>query len=394
MPENGQTILCLNSGSSSLKFSLYEIGAGWETRLAVGAVERFGLAGSRVWIETCERETRDVVEVDICSHDAAVQFMLDRLRICRFPRPAAIGHRVVHGGQTYARPRVIDESLKQALSGLRSFAPLHLPGAIKVIGAVSKHYPEVPQVACFDTAFHRGIPELAQRLPLPRDLWDEGVRQYGFHGLSYESVVDQIGDAAQRPTIIAHLGNGSSLAAVRNGRSVDTTMGFTPTAGLMMGTRTGDMDPGVLLYLMRHKGYDVDRLQRLVDQESGLLGVSGQTSDMERLLQCCGQDKRAKEAVELFCYIVRKHIGALTAVLGGLETLVFTGGIGQCAAPVRAEICASLGYLGIQLDNDLNRAHADTISRVGSHCVVRVISTNEDLVIARHTVRLLYGGPD
>ena len=253
-------------------------------------------------------------------------------------------------------------------------------------------FPDLPQVACFDTAFHRRMPELAQRFPLPRSFWDEGLRRYGFHGLSYEYIVETLGTAIRRRTIIAHLGNGASLAAVRDGRPIDTTMGFTPTGGFMMGTRSGDLDPGVLLYLMNEKHYDARQLEYLVNHEAGLLGVSGLSSDMKTLLEKRDSNPSAAQAVELFCYHLRKYIGGLTAVLGGLDTLVFSGGIGERAAPVRWEVCRGLEYLGIHLDPQRNEAHADIISTSQSSGTVRILPTNEELMIARHTRRVIFSG--
>jgi acetate kinase len=256
--------------------------------------------------------------------------------------------------------------------------------------AVTARFPDLPQVACFDTAFHRRMPEVAQRLPLPRDLWQEGIRRYGFHGLSYEYIMATLSAAAQGRLIIAHLGNGASLAAVHRGQPVDTSMGLTPTGGIMMGTRSGDLDPGVLLHLMRAKDYDAGQLDELVNYQSGLLGVSSISPDMKTLLEQRGHEPHAAQAVDLFCYQLRKYIGALTAVLGGLDTLVFTGGIGERAAPVRWETCRGLRYLGIDLDAHQNALHAEVISTPQSACTVRVIPTNEDLMIARHTRTLLF----
>ncbi len=277
----------------------------------------------------------------------------------------------------------------ESLRKLAPLAPLHLPSELSVIEAVSAHFPALPQVVCFDTAFHHRMPEEARRLPLPRALWDAGIRRYGFHGLSYEYIVWRLGPAARGRTIIAHLGNGASMAAVRNGLPVDTTMGLTPAGGFMMGTRSGDLDPGVLLYLLREKDYDSERLDRLVNDESGLLGVSGLSSDMKTLLERRGREPAAAQAVAMFCCQLRKHIGALAAALGGLDTLVFTGGIGERAAPVRWEACQGLDHLGLRLDAESNAAHADTISRPDSRCVVRVIPTQEDLMIARHVRKAL-----
>ena len=305
-----------------------------------------------------------------------------------------MGHRVVHGGPDHSAPERVEATLLAELRWLVAFPPLHLPSAIQGIEAVAARFPGLPQVACFDTAFHRRMPEVAQRFPLPRDLWDEGIRRYGFHGLSYEYIVATLGAAAQGRLIIAHLGNGASLAAVQNGQPLDTSMGFTPTGGIMMGTRSGDLDPGVLIHLMHERSYDADQLEDLVNHQAGLLGVSGLSPDMKTLLEQRQREPHAAQAVELFCYQLRKYIGALTAVLGGLDTLVFTGGIGERAAPVRREICQELAYLGIALDPQQNALHAEVISTPQSACTVRVIPTNEDLMIARHTRTLLFPTAD
>ena len=236
------------------------------------------------------------------------------------------------------------------------------------------------------------MPEVAQRFPLPRELWDEGLRRYGFHGLSYEYILETLGPNAQGRLILAHLGNGASMAAVRDGQPIDTTMGFTPTGGFMMGTRSGDLDPGILLFLMNEKGYDSAQIDDLVNHKSGLLGVSEISSDMKSLLEKEDTDPRAKQAIDMFCYQLRKYIGAFAAVLGGLDALVFTGGIGERAAPIRWKTCQDLEHLGICIDAERNKIHADVISTSGSNCTVRVIPTNEDFVIARHTSRIIFGG--
>jgi acetate kinase len=351
------TVLCLNSGSSSLKFAVYEVG-GREVRLVHGAAERIGQ-------------------------------VFAALEGKGLGAPTAVGHRVVHGGPEYASAHRIDDKVLAALRELVPLAPLHLPSEIAIIEAVVRERPSVPQVACFDTAFHRRMPELAQRLPLPRQLWDGGVRRYGFHGLSYEYVVWKLGDAARGRVIIAHLGSGASLAALRDGQPVDTTMGLTPLGGLVMGTRPGDLDPGVLLYLMQAKGHDPETLGTLLNDKSGLVGISGSTSDMKTLLETRGRDPRAAQAVDIFCASVRKHIGAFAAVLGGLDTLVFTGAIGERAGPVRSEICRDLGYLGVSLDPSRNDAHAEIVSTPPARCTVHVVPTNEELMIARQTAAVV-----
>ncbi|HXW82855.1 MAG TPA: acetate/propionate family kinase, partial [Candidatus Binataceae bacterium] len=269
-------------------------------------------------------------------------------------------------------------------------APLHLPASLQCIDAAAAYFPDITQVVCFDTAFHRGMPEVAERLPLPRAMWDRRIRRYGFHGISYEYIMHRLGAGAPGRIVIAHLGNGASMVAVRDGRAIDTTMGFTPAGGFMMGTRTGDLDPGVLAYLQKNEKYDGDAIERLVNHQSGLLGVSGSSSDMKVLLEKRAKDPQAAEAIAMFCYQARKSIGALAAALGGLDLLVFTAGIGERAPAVRAEICAGLEHLGVRLDSRSNEQNAEIISELESRCAVRVIPTNEDLMIARHTYRLMF----
>ncbi len=383
--DDERIILCLNSGSSSVKFALFQCRGPKERLLARGAVERIGLQAGLLRVLGPARETLAESNRDFADHDAAVHAVLDAMDGQNLPRPEAVGHRLVHGGAERNSPMAVDQRLLTDLKKLIAFAPLHLPAEIQGIEAVSRRFPGILQVACFDTAFHRQMPEMAQRFPLPRNLWDHGVRKYGFHGLSYEYILDVLGKAAMGRTIIAHLGNGASMAAVRDGQPLDTTMGFTPTGGLMMGTRCGDLDPGVLLYLLREQVRSVAGLDDLVNHQSGLLGVSGISSDMKILLERRKSDPRAAQAVEMFCYHVRKHIGALVAVLEGLDTLVFTGGIGEQAAPVRRRVCRGLAYLGVRLDPALNESHAGTISAAASSCKVLVVPTDENLMIARHT---------
>jgi acetate kinase len=381
-------VLCLNGGSSSLKFALVAVGE-TEERLAAGAIERLGSPHPRLWMR--DGAGRGLVEraVEVAAGAAAVAAVLDVVAPPHLPAPDAVGHRVVHGGPHHVAPARVDAALLAGLRGALPFAPLHLPAEIAGIETVAARAPALPQVVCFDTAFHHRMPELARRLPLPRRLWDAGVRRYGCHGLSYEYVVGALGAAARGRLVIAHLGNGASMAAVRDGMPVDTTMGLTPTGGLVMATRSGDLDPGVLLHLMRAHGYDAPALERLVDLESGMLGISELSSDMATLLAARATDPRAADAVALFCASARRHVGALAAALGGLDGLVFTGGIGEHAAPVRAEICAGLAHLGVELDAIRNDRHADVISASGSRCTVRVIRTDEDVVIARHTREVL-----
>jgi acetate kinase len=378
-----ETVLCLNSGSSSLKFAVYRVGPD-EARLAYGAAERIAQPNGRFWVRTPTGDLTDRAE-DLDGHATAARRIFAILKQQGLDAPNAVGHRVVHGGPDYSSAQRVDEKLLSALRRLVRLAPLHLPSEIEIIEAVAQERPSIPQAACFDTAFHRRMPETAQRLPLPRDLWADGVRRYGFHGLSYESVVSTLGDAAAGRVIIAHLGNGASLAALRDAYPIDTTMGLTPLGGVIMGTRPGDLDPGVLLYLMEAKRYDVRSLGTLLNDHSGLRGISGSTSDMKTLLETRENDPRAAEAVEMFCTSVRKHIGAFAALLGGLDALVFTGAIGERAAPVRWEICRDLGHLGIELDASRNDGNAEVLSVPSAACTVRVVPTNEELMIARQT---------
>jgi acetate kinase len=375
-----RTILCLNSGSSSLKFALFSISESGEGRLANGAIENIGEA-ARLWLRNADGHREYLANLSRAHQ--SIEAVFDLLGKSGFPRPAAAGHRIVHGGAHHVTPELISKELIQDLKGLVPFAPLHLPSQIEFIEAISHHYPELPQVACFDTAFHSTMPEVARRFPLPRDLWEQGVRHYGFHGLSYEFIVNALGKEAEGRLIIAHLGNGASMAAIHDGKPIDTSMGLTPTGGFMMSTRSGDLDPGILLYLLR-AGYDADKLENLLNHQAGLLGVSGSSSDMKTLLERRNTHANAAQAVEMFCYGVRKFIGSYAAILGGLDTLVFTGGIGERAAPVRDEICRGLEFLGIHIDPERNRQHASTVSTDASQCRVRVIPTDEDLMIARH----------
>ncbi len=383
-------ILCINSGSSSMKFAMYGLGES-EELIAEGAVERIGLPGGWLWLKDAQGNRLADRHEDFPAHKEAVRAMFaTAMEEHRLPDPDGIGHRLVHGGPKHMAPEKVTPGLMHTLRRLISLAPLHLPGELKGIDALSEHYPGLSQVACFDTAFHSRMPEIAKWLPLVRSLRHEGIHRYGFHGLSYEYVTSTLKHALQGRAIIAHLGNGASMAALKSAEPLDTTMGLTALGGLMMGTRSGDLDPGILLYLMDEKGYDARQLERLLHHRSGLLGVSGISSDMKSLLEKQATEPHASQAIELFCYTARKHIGALSTTIGGIDTLVFTGGIGERAAPVRWMICHGLDYLGIRLDPEKNDLHADIISMDNGPCTVRVIHTNEDLMIARHTRDLLF----
>ena len=359
-----------------------------------GAIQRIGLKDGLFRARDANGKSLAEQPGDFPDHDWALAALFAWLKARpEAARIAAVGHRVVHGGTEFSQPRRVGPELIAALQRLTPFVPDHLPHEIAAIESVGRAYPSLPQVACFDTAFHRQMPAVAQRYPLPRRFGAEGVLRYGFHGLSYEYIVGELrrmaGERAGGRLIVAHLGNGASMAAVRDGQSLDTTMGFTPAGGLIMSTRTGDLDPGALLYLLREKGLSADDVQKMVHEQSGLLGISEISSDMSDLLARQEQDPRAAEAIESFCYQAKKLLAGLAAVLGGLDTLVFTAGIGENAAAIRGRICSDLGFLGIRLDPTRNNANEAIISADGSAATVRVMKTNEELMIARHTYNLL-----
>lgn len=392
-------ILVLNGGSSSIKFAVYEPGEVPQRRLH-GHLDRIGLPGTRLTVSagpdalptTCLATAADPV--------AAAGFLLDWLnQHVGFATLAAVGHRVVHGGPAHQAPELVTPVLLADLRQLTAFDPDHLPGEIALMEALHTRQPQLRQVACFDTAFHQHMPRVAQLLPLPRRFAAPGLRRYGFHGLSYAYLLDELGRqagpvAARGRVILAHLGSGASLAAVLDGQSQDTSMGFTPAAGLVMGTRPGDLDPGVAAYLLQNEHLTPNQFNHLINHESGLLGVSGTSSDMRDLLAAQATDERAADAVNLFCYQARKWVGAYAAVLGGLDTLVFSGGIGEHAAEVRARICAGLGFLGLELDAAHNATHAAVISSAASRVTVRVIATNEERLIAQLVHQLLLAGAE
>ena len=387
------TVLALNSGSSSLKLALFACtarasdGAPEETRIAEGAVEGIGQSGGRFWLRAEAGGVAIDRPDDARDHAAAIERAFAALAEAHLPAPEAVGHRLVHGGPHHHAPARVDAPLLAALRDVIPFAPLHLPAELRGIDAVAARFPGMRQVVCFDTDFHHALPEVARRFPVPRRLAARGIRRYGFHGLSYEYVVGALGAETIGRAVIAHLGNGASMAAVVNGAPHDTTMGLTPTGGIMMGTRTGDLDPGLLLHLL-DTGEDARSLERIVSHESGLLGVSGVTADVKTLLARRGTDADAALAIDMFCYQARKAVGALAAAMGGIDTLVFTGGIGEHAAEVRAQICAPLAFLGVSIEPGRNAASAAVVSPDGARCTVRVVKTDEERMIARHTVEL------
>lgn len=384
------TVLCLNGGSSSLKFAAFTVGGAEPRPLARGGVDRIGSPNAVLHVRAEDGSPRGEESCEAPNLPAVVPLVfaaLKRLGIAW----QAVGHRIVHGGPEHIRPERIDDRLIASLREAISFAPLHLPGELALIEEISKQSPTLPQAACFDTTFHARMPEIARRLALPSFLRDAGVQRYGFHGLSYESIVRTLGQRVSGRVIVAHLGNGASMVALSDGEPRDTTMSFTPCGGLVMGTRPGDLDPGIVVYLARTCGMQASAIEGLLNRQSGLLAISETTSDMQALLAARSSDPRAELAVAVFCYNARKWIGALSAVLGGCDSLVFTGGIGEHAAPVREEICRELSFLGIRLDPGRNARSELVITRDGSRVTVRVIPTDEESVVARHTARLIFG---
>jgi acetate kinase len=392
--EAGKHILTINGGSSSIKFALFEPGAP-PRRVLAGGVERIGLPDARWHAKGSEEKycfSRSVIAPD---HKAAVGILMDWVdERGGHDVLAAIGHRVVHGGPKYSAPQRITADLVAELRALGPFDPEHLPEEILLTEAFHHRFPDIPQIACFDTAFHHDLPRVAKLLPIPRRYEAMGVRRYGFHGLSYTYIMEELTsvagpDAARGRVILAHLGNGASLAAVRNGKSVDTSMGLTPTGGIPMSTRSGDLDPGLGPYLARTEAMSAHQFDEMVNFHSGLRGISETSPDMQDLLNSEAHDVRAAEAVAIFCYQVRKCIGAFAAALGGLDTLVFSGGIGENAPAVRARICDGLSFLGIELDQNRNTETAPWISSGTGRVKVRVIRTDEEVVIARSVMQLL-----
>lgn len=393
MSEAGELILVINAGSSSIKFSMFETTT--ERSLAArvhGQVERIGVSPR---ILVADAAGRGLIDQPISArdHNGAIAAIHDWFasRVGGEAQFAGVGHRVVHGGATFSEPVMIDARVITELEALVPLAPLHQPHHIAAIRAIAVTAPQVPQIACFDTAFHHTQPPLAREFALPRYLTAKGVRRYGFHGLSYEyivSVLPQI--AAGNPhgrLVVAHLGNGASLCAIDRGRSIATTMGFTPLDGLVMGTRTGALDPGVILYLLQHEGMDATAVEKLLYEQSGLLGVSGLSSDMQVLL--ASDLPAAKESVDLFVYRIGRELGSLVAALGGLDAIVFTGGIGEHATDIRARVCRDAGWVGVVLDDVANTAGGPRISLPSSPASAWVIPTDENLMVARHTRRLL-----
>jgi len=394
MKSAGSRVLTINGGSSSIKFALFEVGAALRQILG-GELERIGLPEATLRVKGLNPADNFSRPVTAADHTAAIGALMEWIEEhSGRDALAAVGHRVVHGGPKYSKPQQVTAEMVEELHRFSPFDPEHLPLEIELIEAFRQRHPGLPQVACFDTAFHRTMPRVATLLPIPRRYEAQGVRRYGFHGLSYEFLMEELAHladpaATKGRVILAHLGNGASLAAVRDGKSIDTSMGFTPTAGLVMSSRSGDLDPGLVSYLARTEQMSAAQFQKMVNHESGLLGVSETSSDMRDLLERETQDIRAAEAVALFCYQAKKWIGAFAAALGGLDTLVFAGGIGENAPPVRERICDGLGFLGVELDRERNVKNAPLVSSDTVRVKVRVIHTDEELMIARSTACVL-----
>ncbi len=402
MKLNKGNILAINAGSSSIKFALYEIGEMLRPLLH-GEMESIGTENTKLSYTSIQNKRKNNTDIKPVNHDEAITILLDWLeKQDEFASVKIIGHRIVHG-MHHTAPEQITSLLLTELKKISAYDPEHLPGEIKLIEEFGKRFPALTQIACFDTSFHTSMPLVAKMLSIPRRYYSKGVQRYGFHGLSYTYLMEELNrisgnKGGNDKVILAHLGNGASLAAVRDGKCMDTSMGFTPTSGLPMSTRSGDLDPGVAWYLMDTEKLNPKQFSHLINDESGLLGISELSSDMRVLLENQDSDHRAAEAIDLFCYQTKKWIGAYIAVLGGLDTLVFSGGIGEHAPEIRSRICEDLQFLGIELDEKRNINNEVTISSNKSKVIIHVIKTNEELMIARlscHVLNIpLYFNPD
>jgi len=365
-------VLALNAGSSSLKFGAYRFDGAVASAVVTGEFDYTADGGGRLWFEAGGVRQEEGLAAGDRDPRQAVAGLRERLASRGLREPVAIGHRIVHGGAQVRRHAAIDAPTLRQLEVAAAFAPLHVPPALELVRAAQEGFPSAVQAACLDTAFHAGMPEVARTLPIPRELREQGIERYGFHGLSCESIVRQLGDGLPRRVVIAHLGSGASVTAVLEGRSVDTSMGFTPSGGLVMGTRCGDIDPGVLAYLMRERGYDAARIEDLVDHRSGLLGLSGFTGDMRALHAAAATRSEAQLAIAVFVRSVSRQVAAMTVALGGLDLLVFTGGIGEHDAAVRDAVVSGLGFLGVAVEPGRGP------------CEVRMLRTDEEREIATH----------
>ncbi|MET4141708.1 acetate/propionate family kinase [Pedobacter sp. UYP1] len=386
-------ILTINGGSSSIKYALYEM-EGSLNQLLVGEMENIGSNSANLNFIHSGGEQQCLIDIKVANHGEAADWLVNWLaKETEFVQIIAIGHRIVQG-INHGSPEFITAKLIMELKEISAYDPEHLPAEIKLVEAFKKHFPQLDQVACFDTSFHSSMPNIAKLLPIPRKYQVKGIKRYGFHGLSYSYLMEEFeqiagAKASMGKIIMAHLGSGASLAAVKDRKSMDTSMGFTPASGLTMSTRTGDLDPGVAWYLMKSEKLSPKKFNHLVNHESGLLGISETTADMQELLNMQQHDNRASEAVELFCYQTIKWIGAFAAVLGGLDTLIFSGGIGEHSPEIRERICKGLQFLGIEIDRTKNIKNETFISMGANKASVWVIKTNEELMIARSVYKLL-----
>lgn len=388
-----KTLLTINGGSSSIKFTLYNVDESLTPFLS-GKLTGLGLPTASLCVnDSSAGEVTTEVQADNYQQAVAVllEWFQQHLNINSLQ---AIGHRIVHGGHQYKKPQWVTKDLLKHLSAITPLDPQHLPGEIQLIEALEQQFPYIKQLVCFDTEFHQTLPNVAKLLPIPRYYFDKGLYRYGFHGLSYQYLMQMLHQHEgsrinQQKIILAHLGNGASMAAIKNGQSIDTTMAMTPAAGLVMGTRSGDLDPGLFGLLNRSESMTEQQFETMINQQSGLLGISTTTSDMQQLLQTRSDDRHAEEAIDVFCYQAKKQIGAYAAALGGLDTLVFSGGIGENVAEIRSQICEQLTFMGIELDRDLNQQNALQISSRQSRVTVWVIPTDEELMIAQSMCDLL-----
>lgn len=391
-------ILVINGGSSSIKFALYEMGEAFELKCS-GKFDRIGLDGTSFSYNDLFENQKTEIKTGDLNHRSAAHYLISWLKKrVDFSSIKGVGHRIVNGGAQYSKPQLVTREMLDELHNISPYDPEHLPAEVELLKLFGEHFQNLPQVACFDTAFHHDLPRVARLLPIPRSFEAKGIQRYGFHGLSYEFLMEELARLAGAETagervILAHLGNGASLAAVRDGKSVDTSMGFTPAAGIPMSTRSGDLDPGLVWYLARTEQMTARQFHQMVNYQSGLLGISETTSDMRDLLLREATDFRAAEAVNLFCYQVKKWIGAFSAAIGGLNTLVFAGGIGENAPEVRHRICGGMQFLGLELDEARNATNGPVISTDVSRVTVRVIHTNEEIIVAR-AVFLILGNLD
>jgi acetate kinase len=393
---NKNQLLVINAGSSSIKFASFDFDSELK-KTVYGAVDNVKVAPRLKIFDADHNLVRENTFPADFRYHQFYELLIAAFETNQFNyKVEAVGHRVVHGGANYQTPVLVTPEILQYLEGLNPFAPLHQPYNLEAIKCIYKTYPELPQVACFDTAFHRTHPWVADWFGLPRSMTEAGIKRYGFHGLSYEYIMHQFKalkpKLASQRIIVAHLGNGASLCAIKEGKSIDSTMGFTALDGLIMGTRCGGLDPGVILYLLQNKNMTAKEIEETLYKKSGLLGISGISNNMKILLEQAAENSAAKEAIELFVYRIRHEIGALIAVLGGIDALIFTGGIGEHASQIREKICVELDWIGLAIEHELNNKNQAQINTNNSKVEVFVIPTNEEWMIAEHSYQLLKGG--